>query len=186
MKPDKNRLKLYVQLVTGKLHQIFCVLAPILSKQTSALSVYPFLSFYLKFSKLTIRGFPGGTVVKNLPANAGDTRDVGLIPGSGISPGEGNGKPLQYFCLENSLGTGIRWTTAHGSTNSQTQLRDWAHTHTHTQNSLGFPGGTVVKNLPASEGDTGDLGSTLGSGRSPGEELVGRFYRLPWLHAVVS
>ena len=106
MKPDKNRLKLYVQLVTGKLHQIFCVLAPILSKQTSALSVYPFLSFYLKFSKLTIRGFPGGTVVKNLPANAGDTRDVGLIPGSGISPGEGNGKPLQYSCLGNPMHRG--------------------------------------------------------------------------------
>ena len=43
-----------------------------------------------------------------------------------------------------------------------------ARTHTHTQNSLGFPGGAVVKNPPASEGDTGDLVSTLGSGRSPG------------------
>ena len=42
------------------------------------------------------------------------------------------------------------------------------HTHTHTQNSLGFPGGSVIKNLPASEGDTGDLGSTLGLRWSPG------------------
>ena len=41
---------------------------------------------------------PGGSVVKNLPANAGDTGDVGLIPGSGRYPGEGNGNPLQYFC----------------------------------------------------------------------------------------
>ena len=47
-----------------------------------------------------ILGFPGGSVVKNPPANAGDT---GLIPGSGRSPGEGNGNPLQYFCLENPM-----------------------------------------------------------------------------------
>ena len=42
---------------------------------------------------------PGGTVVKNSPANAGDTRDPGLIPGSERSPREGNGNPLQYSCL---------------------------------------------------------------------------------------
>ena len=47
--------------------------------------------------------FPGGTVVKNPPANEGDARDVGLIPGSGRSPGVGNGNPLQYSCLENSM-----------------------------------------------------------------------------------
>ena len=43
-------------------------------------------------------------MVKNLPANAGDTRDIGLIPGSGRSPGAGNGNPLQYSCLENPHG----------------------------------------------------------------------------------
>ena len=48
-------------------------------------------------------GFPGGTVVKNLPANAGDTGDVGSIPGSRRSPGGGNGNPLQYSCLENPV-----------------------------------------------------------------------------------
>ena len=42
-------------------------------------------------------------VVKNLPASAGDARDVGSIPGSGRSPGEGNGTPLQYSCLENPM-----------------------------------------------------------------------------------
>ena len=52
------------------------------------------------------RGFPGGSVVKNLPANAGDTRDAGLIPGSGRSPGGGNGNLLQYFCLENPMDRG--------------------------------------------------------------------------------
>ena len=46
-------------------------------------------------------GFQGGTVVKNPPANAGDARDVGLIPGLGRYPGGGNGNPLQYFCLGN-------------------------------------------------------------------------------------
>ena len=48
-------------------------------------------------------GFPGGLVVKNLPDNAGDT---GLIPGSGWSPEEGNGDPLQYSCLGNSMDRG--------------------------------------------------------------------------------
>ena len=48
-----------------------------------------------------ITGFPGGTVVKNLPANAGDARDMGSIPGSGRSPGGGHDNLLQYSCLEN-------------------------------------------------------------------------------------
>ena len=43
------------------------------------------------------KSFPGGAVVKNLPADVGNARDVGLIPGSERSPGEGNGNPLQYF-----------------------------------------------------------------------------------------
>ena len=50
--------------------------------------------------------FPGGTVVKSLPANAGDTRDTALTPGSGRSLGEGNGIPLQYSYLENSMDGG--------------------------------------------------------------------------------
>ena len=48
-------------------------------------------------------GFPGGSVVKNLLVNAGD---AGLIPGLGRSPGEGNGNPLQYSCLENPMDRG--------------------------------------------------------------------------------
>ena len=58
-----------------------------------------------------IWGFPGGSVVKNLPANAGD---VDVIPGSGRSPGEGNGNPLQYSCLENSTDGGAWRATVHG------------------------------------------------------------------------
>ena len=51
-------------------------------------------------------------MVKNLPVNAGDIRDVGSIPGSGRSPGEGNGKPLQYSCLENPMDRGALWGTS--------------------------------------------------------------------------
>ena len=52
-------------------------------------------------------------VVKNLPANAGDVRDSGLIPDSGRSPGEGHGNPLQYSCLENPMDRGASWATVH-------------------------------------------------------------------------
>ena len=48
--------------------------------------------------------FPGGTLVKNVPANAGNARDMGSIPGLGRSPGAGNGNPLQYSCLGNPMG----------------------------------------------------------------------------------
>ena len=51
-------------------------------------------------------GFLGGAVAKNLPANAGDTRDVGSIPGLARSSGGGNDNPLQYSCLENSMDSG--------------------------------------------------------------------------------
>ena len=59
-------------------------------------------------------GFPGGTMVKNLPANAGGARDVGSTPGTGRSPGKGNGNPLQYSCLENSTDRGAWWAAIHG------------------------------------------------------------------------
>ena len=55
--------------------------------------------------------FPGGSVARNLPASAGD---VGLIPGSGTSPGEGNGSPLQYSCLGNPMDRGAWQATVHG------------------------------------------------------------------------
>ena len=66
-------------------------------------------------------GFPGGSDGKESVSNAGDP---GLIPGSGRSPGEGNGNPLQYSCLENSLDRGAWWATVHGVAKSQTQLSD--------------------------------------------------------------
>ena len=57
--------------------------------------------------------FPGGSAVKNLPANAGD---VSLIPGLGRSFGGGNDNPLQYSCWENPMDKGAWWTTVHGVT----------------------------------------------------------------------
>ena len=59
----------------------------------------------------TSEGFPDGSVVKNPPASAGE---VGSIPGSGRSSGEGNGNPLQYSCLENPKDRGAWWATVHG------------------------------------------------------------------------
>ena len=67
-------------------------------------------------------GFLGGSMVKNLPANAGATGDVGSIAGSGKSPGGGNGNPLQYCCLENPVDRGAWRTTVHSITKSRIQL----------------------------------------------------------------
>ena len=61
-------------------------------------------------------------VVKNPPTNAGDAKDAGLIPGSGIYPGVGNGNPFQYSCLENLMDRGAWWVTVHGAAKSQTRL----------------------------------------------------------------
>ena len=68
-----------------------------------------------------LSAFPGGSVVKNLPAKAGD---AGSIPGSGRSPGEGNDNPVQYSCLGNPLKIGAWWATVHGVAKGQTGLSD--------------------------------------------------------------
>ena len=72
-------------------------------------------------------GLPTYSVVKNLPANAGDT---GSNPGSGRSPEEGNGNPLQYSCLDNSIDRGAWWARVH---KSQRARHDLAIEYTHTQ-----------------------------------------------------
>ena len=60
---------------------------------------------------------------KNPPANAGDIKDMGSIPGLERSPEEGNGNPFQYSCLENPMDTGAWWATVHGVAKSQTRLK---------------------------------------------------------------
>ena len=68
-------------------------------------------------------GIPGASVVKNLPASAGDTEDVGLIPGSGRSSEGGYGNLLQYSCLENSMDRGTWQATVRKVTKNQTRLK---------------------------------------------------------------
>ena len=79
-------------------------------------------------------------MVKNLPANAKDARDVGLSPGSGRSPGGGNGDPLQYSCLGYPMARGAWQPMVHGVTKSGTRLSDqhktccmYFSTHTRTR-----------------------------------------------------
>ena len=80
---------------------------------------------YFLFKLVSFRGFPGGSEVKVSARNAGD---MGLIPGSGRSPGEGNGNPLQCSCLENPMDGGAWWATVHGVTKSRTRLSDFTFT----------------------------------------------------------
>ena len=70
---------------------------------------------------MVYKGFPGGSECKESAYNMGDP---GLIPGLGISPGKGNGNPLQYSCLENPMDRGAWQATVHGVTKSQTRLSD--------------------------------------------------------------
>ena len=90
--------------------------------------IFGFLIFFflvvisLKLTCYLQRASPVAHLVKNLPAKAGDARDIGLILESGKSPGEGNGNPLQYYHLENSMDRGAWWTIDHGVTKSRTQL----------------------------------------------------------------
>ena len=80
--------------------------------------------FYLQNGCTTymIGGFPGSSDGQASAYNAGD---LGSIPGSGRPPGEGNGNPLQYSCLENPMDQGAWWATVHGVAKSQTQLSDF-------------------------------------------------------------
>ena len=80
--------------------------------------------FFLNFLGyvIYIPGFPRGAVVKNMPANAGGTGNMGSVPGLGKSPGEGNGNPLQYSCLENPMDREAWWATVHGVSKSQIRL----------------------------------------------------------------
>ena len=77
-----------------------------------------FINYY---NFIVTLGFPGGSEVKVSASNAGD---LGSIPGTGRSPGEGNGNPLQYSCLENPVDGGAWWATVHGVAKSWTRLSD--------------------------------------------------------------
>ena len=96
----------------------------------------------LKWHLSLIGGFPGGPVVRNLPASAGDSRDDRLIPGLGRSPGEGNGNPLQYSRLKNPTDTGAWRATARRVAKSRTT----EHARTHSLTRCCGPSDNVSRN----------------------------------------
>ena len=99
------------------------------------------------FNSNALWGFPGSSSVKNPPANAGDT---GSYPGSGRSPGEGHGNPLQYSCLRNPMDEGASRATV----GSQRVGHDWATAHTHACPALSVSLlGVVLEPLPCSKLD---------------------------------
>ena len=84
------------------------------------MTIDSFLSQRYPTLYIQIRTFQVALVVKNPPANAGDRRDAGSVPGSGRSPGGGHGNPLQYSCLENPMDRGAWWATVYSITKSRT------------------------------------------------------------------
>ena len=92
---------------------------------TSSSCLYLYRSPHFCYPKILPRASQVVLVVKNLPANEGDRKNVGSIPGSGRSPGGGNGNPLQCSCLENPMDRGAWWATVHGVANSRTRLKQF-------------------------------------------------------------
>ena len=123
----------------------------------SGIVLYYFAAWYMDH-----RAFQVALVVKNLPANAGDIRDMGSIPGSGRSPGGGHGNPLQYSCRQNHMDRGAWWATVHSVTKSQTWLK-WLSKYIRI---IGLP---RWLNGKESACNAGDVCSVLGLRRSPRE-----------------
>ena len=102
-------------------------LSPPVENQSSTHFIVPATAHFKRLFGVplkTLLGFPGASEVK---ASACSVGDLGLIPGSGRSPGEGNGNPLQYSCLENPMDRGVWWATVQGVAKSQsdfTSLKD--------------------------------------------------------------
>ena len=101
---------------------------------SSFLNFTYFIVVFIGFLKLLWKSYwvwptLGGTWVKNPLANAGDAGDAGSIPGSGRSPGVGDGNPLQLSCLGNLMDRGALWATVHEVAKSWTWLRYWVCTH---------------------------------------------------------
>ena len=118
-------LEQFLKAIQGAVSQAPVLILPQrkLNRQSS------YCGFFFKYAYI---GFPGGSEVKASARNAGDPDS---IPGSGRSPGEGSGNPLQYSCLENSTDGGAWWAIVHGVAKSWTRLSD-LHFHFHLHRSV--------------------------------------------------
>ena len=137
---DKSLFSLYMEVASNNIlpidrlhpcHLIFCSynFPAITKKYPLKLLYFRCHSIFYHNYYLLCFGFPGGSDGKESICNVGD---LGLIPGSGRSPGEGNGNPLQYSCLENPMDGGAWQATVHGVAKSQTQLSDFNFTFTYS------------------------------------------------------
>ena len=113
-------VSLYLVLHTKNVYEIFTGLMEV--NRNEIRQFFRFLSV-LSAEHGTWAGFPGGSEVK---AYACNEEDLGSIPESGRSPGEGNGNSLQYSCLGNPMDGGAWWATVHGVAKSRTRLSDWS------------------------------------------------------------
>ena len=104
------------------------------------LSIFRFCFNFVKEACGCMHGHPLWLSVKNFSGNAGD---MGLMPGSGRSPGEGNRNPLQYSCLGNPMDRGAWRATVHGVTKSWACLSDWARAHRTTWSTVTWIYGCV-------------------------------------------
>ena len=127
-----SRLFLFIE----KSHSFLCIYYILFNQQPATLNIciqvfvwaYVFISLGpLPRNRIAGTHYnSGGSEVKTSACNAGD---LGSIPGSGRSPGEGNGNPLQYSCLENPMDGGAWWATVHGVAKSWTRLSDFTSLH---------------------------------------------------------
>ena len=101
------------------------------------LTFYCFCIRFLCVDRLELQASQVAPMAKNLPANAGDIRDLGSIPGSGRAAGGEHSNTLQYSCLENPMDRGTWWSTVHRVALSRTQLKRLSiHAHMHKEYSL--------------------------------------------------
>ena len=111
----------------------------------SKVNFVEFLKYICIFKICAYKGFPGSLDGR---ASAYSVGDLGSIPGSGRSPAEGNGNPLQYSRLENPMDQGAWWTTVHGVTKSQTRLSDFSSLHIYVYIYRGYKKIVFSSNLP--------------------------------------
>ena len=115
------------------LHSTQCIQNIGISKFTSIIIVSEIFHIFLiifKNLRCLNLGLPRWLSGKESACSAGNAGDVGLIPGSGKSPGGGTGNPLQYSCLENPLDREVWWATVHRTSQRRTRLSSWAYAHT--------------------------------------------------------